>query len=326
MPLTRSDIKSAFGRAWQYLVDRWQQRGMRRFLYVAVVLLSCLFIGVAIWRNWNELTQQQWKIDYRYVIAAIVLYPVGTLPAVAVWHTLLKALGVVKPFRTNLRLFVLSLLPRHIPGLVVYVTSRTMLYQDEDVPAPFTVAAMAAESGLLSLTGFILSGAFLWGNVELLTQYPWLRACFPLAVFGLLVIVALSPAVSRWIGSMLQRWQIRAEDVDRRELVWSLLWMFTAWSGGGFLLFLLAQAIAPMDWAMLPTMIGVWGIAGAVSLSIGVGIQGMGLREVTMGALLSTVMPPLAAVVLAVAFRLVITLGEFLWVILYVLALRRKIV
>jgi hypothetical protein len=101
---------------------------------------------------------------------------------------------------------------------------------------------------------------------------------------------------------------------SQKKLIISLLWMFIAWGGGGLILFTLAQAITPINWSLIPLMIGIWGAAGAVSLTIGIGIQGMGIREVTLGALLSLIMPPITAIVVAIAFRLVLTVGEFLWV------------
>ena len=94
--------------------------------------------------------------------------------------------------------------------------------------------------------------------------------------------------------------------------------MFIAWAGGGLILFALVQAVNPLNWSLLPVMIGTWGAAGAVSLTIGIGIQGLGIREVTLGALLSLVMPTLTAIMIAVAFRLVLTIGEVIWVAFFV--------
>jgi hypothetical protein len=98
----------------------------------------------------------------------------------------------------------------------------------------------------------------------------------------------------------------------------TLLVMFIAWAGGGLILFVLAQAIYPLSWSMYPALIGAWGAAGAVSLTVGIGIQGLGIREITLSAILSLIMPPVIAIILAVVFRLVLTVGEFLWVMLFI--------
>ena len=99
--------------------------------------------------------------------------------------------------------------------------------------------------------------------------------------------------------------------------------MFIAWIGGGTLLWILVRGITSIGWELLPTMIGIWGAAGAVSLTIGIGIQGLGLREVTLGAILSTIISPLTSIVVAVAFRLVLVLGEFLWVFLFSILIKK---
>lgn len=87
--------------------------------------------------------------------------------------------------------------------------------------------------------------------------------------------------------------------------------------GGGLLLFLLVRGFIPVEWSTYPVMVGIWGMASAVGLTIGIGVSGMGLREVTLGALLSLVIPPLTAVVVAITFRLVLLVGEFMWVLLF---------
>jgi len=55
-----------------------------------------------------------------------------------------------------------------------------------------------------------------------------------------------------------------------------------------------------------------------VSLTIGIAIQGFGIREITLGALLSTIMPPLFAIVLAIAFRLLLTAGNYAWALFFI--------
>ncbi|MBU0703058.1 MAG: hypothetical protein KKC18_04255, partial [Chloroflexi bacterium] len=86
-----------------------------------------------------------------------------------------------------------------------------------------------------------------------------------------------------------------------------------AWIGGGFLLYMIANAVTPLSFAQLPNIIGSWGAAGAISMTAGLLVQGMGLREVTLAVLLSSYMPLPAAAVVSLLFRLLLTVGESIW-------------
>ncbi len=304
---------------WQKLQNLLKNRNIRRLMYALIVLASGVFIAYAVYSNWNEFKSQQWDFNYSYILLAVLLYPAGMLPTVAAWHKLLQAMGVNCSFLTDLRLYSLSTLPKHIPGFVMFVTSRSLLYQEEKVSAATSVTATGAETVLLALTGFISSiMLFLLGS-ERIGQFNAFRFIAPVAIALLIVFIFWTPALNRLLQKILARRGIQqVPQLDQRQTIFSLLWMFAAWIGGGLILFVLVQAVNPMSLSFLPVMIGTWGAAGAVSLTIGIGIQGLGIREITLGALLSLVMPTLTAIVIAVAFRLVLTLGEILWVVFFI--------
>jgi len=310
---------------WQSIKNIFQQKVVRQMLLVLTFLFSGAFITYAVISNWNALSTQHWEVDLRYVLLAIFLYPAGMIPTVAAWHKLVQALGIRESFRTNLRIYSLSSLPRHIPGFVWFVTSRTLLYQERGIPTAETIAATIAETGLLVLTGFIIAISSLVFGLDSLSGFPTIRIISVLALFFLILLVASTSKLNKILYNYLSRKNVKKiPQLNQRELVWSLIWMFVAWSGGGLLLFILSWAIIPVQWSLLPALIGMWGIAGAVSMSMGIGIQGMGIREVTLGALLTTIFPPLVAIVLTIAFRLALTIGEFLWVAILVWATRKN--
>jgi hypothetical protein len=131
---------------WQFLKNILQQKIAKQILSVLTILFSGAFIAYAVISNWNALRTQHWEIDFRYVLLAIFLYPAGMIPTVIAWHKLVQALGIQENFRTNLRIYSLSSLPRHIPGFVWFVTSRSMLYQERGVSTAITIAATVAET------------------------------------------------------------------------------------------------------------------------------------------------------------------------------------
>ena len=241
------------------------------------------------------------------------------LPTALAWHTVLRSIGVDLPFRTNLRIFSLSALPRHIPGFVWYISSRTLLYKEEDIGAARIVTASAADIILLALTGYLSTLMLFVSGIGISQEISNVRTAAYIAIPLLVLLIISVPLVNRFLPYFLKRRGVsEIPQINQVSLVITLLLMFFAWAGGGLILFVLSQAIYPLGWSMYPAMIGAWGAAGAVSLTIGIGIQGLGIREITLSAILSLIMPPLIAIIVAISFRLVLTVGELIWVSLFI--------
>lgn len=305
----------------------WAGSATRRLASLAILLLGGVFIAYVFYSNWGQLQAQRIELNYSYVALAFLMYPVGMLPTAAAWHALLRALGVPTGFRVNLRIYSLSTVPRNIPGFVWFIASRSLLYQEQDISAALVAAASVVETLFLALTGFIVAGLALLSFGGALPAYMGVIRFAPLVAAVLLVVLVAGAsalnALFQRIHPHQQIGQVVAQ-LSKRGVIIALLWMFMAWSGGGLLLFILAQAIVPLDWALLPVVIGIWGAAGAVSLSVGIGIQGMGIREMTLTALLGMLMNPIVALVLAIAFRVLLTAGEFLWALIFIWITRGK--
>lgn len=310
---------------WNNLQSAYQNPKTRRLLFLGIMLISLVFIAIALSANWSEFNSQEINFDYRYIILAVFIYPAGMLPTAISWHTILRTIGVALPFRTNLRIFSLSALPKHIPGFVWYISSRSLLYKEEGIPAKVIVTASAADIILLALTGFLSALMLLVSGIGISQEISTIRTAAIIAIPILCLLIISIPLVNRLLPYFLERRGVNEfPTIHQGKLVATLLVMFIAWAGGGLILFVLSQAIYPLSWSMYPAMIGAWGAAGAVSLTIGIGIQGLGIREITLSAILSLIMPPVIAVILTIIFRLVLTAGEFLWVMLFIWLTKKK--
>ncbi len=287
----------------------------RSRLMVGIFLLSLAFIGLTFYKSWDYLAQQHLTFDLPYLGLAVLAFGLGFFPTIAVWHNLLILLGVRLPFRTNLEIYCLSAFPRHVPGVALYVGSRSLMYQEKEIPAKPVILASALELLLLSLVGFLIAvvvfGVDSWqhpqGNIM-----QWL-------LIALVVVMGLTLVFFRLILRRL----MKGEAVDRglfrvnpRQQLITLFFMVISWMGGGLFLFFLVKTIYPIEWSALPLMIGVWSATGAMSMTLDAVTQGLGVRAITLGALLSTVIPGLIAIVVALGMQVIFTAAEFLWIVL----------
>lgn len=317
--MSLNSIVSLFKRGITLSRRALSKKGWRTAIYISVLTISGAFIAFIFYRNWAELSQQQWKFDPLYLVLAMMIFSLGELATIAAWHQLLKALGVNLPFCKNVRIYSLSAIPRHVPGLVLYFTSRSLLYEDEDVPISRTLIVTTLDIVIITLTGLIASIPMFLLSISVLREYPFILWAAIIAVIVLLSFLFFTPALDKILGLVLRKQTSEIPKLNRRSLLFNLLWMFIAWIIMGLMLFFFTRSIIIINWNLLPVMIGVWGASSAISLTIGALIQGFGIREVTMGALLSLVISPVEAVVVAIGFRLVYTLAELLWIFLFIL-------
>lgn len=311
---------------WDYIKKISRLKFVRQLLYIGIVGFSLLFIAYLIYTNWSQLKEQEWHISVIHLFLAVLLYPLGMFPTIGGWHYLLRAFNSQKPFFLNLRLYAISSLPKHIPGIVWYVTSRSLLYEEHSTRVSIVLGATALETIFLPLSGFIIASLLIPIQAKLPLQLSFIRYLIHLSIVILLLVIVWAPGGSTLIDKLLKRLKISQEGINlnRADLWKGLGWMFIAWIGGGILLWILVRGITDIDYKLLPFMVGAWGVAGAVSLTIGLGIQGLGLREVTLGALLSLKIPPIQAITAAIAFRLILTIGELLWVFLISIFVKDK--
>jgi len=114
-----------------------------------------------------------------------------------------------------------------------------------------------------------------------------------------------------------------AAQVGFRDIVvWFSLY-FVSWMNGGLILYWMVQAFyADLAPALLLPFCGFVALSGLVGICLSFIPGGLGLREVTLSALLSFYLPAPVAVGAAVAFRFLLWLGETLFALLILLTIR----
>lgn len=311
---------------WFERILRRPQRGTKEWwLRVAVTgaLLSAslFFMGYVLYRGRETLAQTLAEVDGRLLAVAFMLYPLGLVPVSWAWHLLMSRAGGCSNWRTNVRLYCLSCLPKRIPSSVWYISSRVVLYRDLGIDSAVTLTTTALETVWLVLSGlsvYLLSLPF-WKAVDQSAQMD-----APLiAVAGLCLVLSLlsplwSPLLLRAVRWLLSRVGVTvAVQLEARDVLPLLGLSALAWIGGGIVLYVLANAVTPLPLAFLPALIGAWAASGAVSLSAGLLVSGMGLREVTLTMLLGSLVPLPVAVAISLLFRVLLMLGEFVWALVF---------
>jgi uncharacterized membrane protein YbhN (UPF0104 family) len=312
-------------RVLKSVLDR-PERGTRRWwlriaISAALLAVSLFFMAYVLYSGRDTLFKTLAESDWRLLGLAFLAYPLGFAPVIWSWHLLIARIGDCSDWRTNVQLYCLSCLPRRIPTPIWHIASRVVLYRDRGVDSALTLTATALETVWLVLVGlsvYLVSLPLGLPAGESAQRVGWL-----LGVAAFCSVLALASPV--WVPPLLRgvRWLLArfgvsvSVELRTRDVLRYLVLAGVAWVGGGVVLFVLANAVTPLQLAQLPALVGAWAAAGAVSLSIGQLVSGMGLREVTLTVLLANFMPLPVAVAVSLLFRVLLMVGEFAWALFF---------
>jgi len=322
----KARLNSAWAWVWAKVKAASQNRWLKRLIVIAVLVLSFSFMGYLVYRNWQQLEayRQHWRMHYPMILLAFALYPTGLVPNVVGWHVLMKRLGGLSSFRANAQIYCYSCLPKQLPGGVWHIAGRTYLNQEQGIHTRVTLLGSSVEWVLLIASGllvYLLAGLMPSSGTD---RASGLNPGVALALLAPLLIVLCPPVFNRLVSWLLARLhRPKLPPLGLRDLLVLLGVYVIAWIMGGVVLYVLSQAIVPLSPAALPAVIGAWGGAGAIGFVAAYFLQGLGIRDVTLALLLSNLMPLSAAAVVSILFRLLITVGEIVWPLLWARLLGR---
>lgn len=267
--------------------------------------------GVTLIREWDALMAFEWLVEWRNLPLIILTHFLALGSMFAAWQGMMTSFTHYKNWRGNLRIYSLSILARRIPLPIWYVGSRLYFYKREKVSLTKIASATALEMVLITFSGLAC---------YLLLPEPSTKAWlwFPIlgAAGSIFIVAAIQPnLVVKLINYVLGVFEKESLDLTltRAELLtWSAFYLGT-WllDGTGLYFTIAALTAAPLP---LPAAIGISTISALVSILSLLLPSGLGLKELTLGALLSAFMPFSVGMVIAVTYRLLNTLIEIAWV------------
>ena len=234
------------------------------------------------------------------------LFGTATLLAALAWHAWLRALSETPALATSIYVWYASMLARYLPGGVLHIGSRLVMGQAN---------GLGVRRVMISL--FLEHGAMVGGAVLLALPLGLRVIPLPTLSVGVLVIALL--IWLRWMDTShpinrVLRWLGRKPVVYHMGLPTFLrivsLYLLVIALNGLAVFVLVIPTVGPDGWLALSTL-------GIFSLSWLVGFLsplpgGLGVREVTMGVLLTSALgvQPGDAMGIALTARLLGIVGE----------------
>ena len=265
-----------------------------KWLLFAAVLW---FVGQRGYRLWASTSVESVRIEYVWLIGAVIAYVVGWLPSVWFWQRLLKLHGYDVGFAAAARAYYCGHLGKYIPGKATVLVIRAGLLKASGVsPAAAAITATYETLGSMGV-GVAIAAALLpvllptTGDLSVpkwileARSTPWIVPTI-LAVGGavlLPVIAKLSTKVAQKLtpDSMLSDAEAASTPITSRFLLLGAIALSIGWCFHGISLGCVIRSIIPDG--LSADRFPFW--LAAVSLSTAVGFLmifapgGLGVRE-----------------------------------------------
>ena len=253
-------------------------------------------------------------LQYQWLLAAGVLYLIGTFPSCVFWQRTLESMGQRPRFRQTMRAFYAGHLAKYVPGKAMVVVVRAGLIRGPRVDTTIAATSVFVESLTMMAVGAMVAATLL----ALLYRHEQELMWSALAIAAVAGLPTLPPVFRRLVRLLQVHRAGPKIEVALSGLNWRLIlsgWAIIAveWALFGVSLWttLLAVPGIPVgldDLPLLTACVSLAMIAGFISLLPG----GIGVREAVMMQLITPAFGPVAAFVAAVLLRLVWLIAELI--------------
>lgn len=287
--------------------------------FLAVAIAAAIY---AVASNWGEVREALRALPVWLVAVEILLAFGYVYLTMASWRLVLNDVGAPVNGKVASRIFFSSQVAKYLPGGVWNFVAAAEVGRDYEISRRRSICALLVSIVISIVTGMILAIlAVTLGPDNVRENYGWLIVALPLA------LLALCPPILNRLVSFALR--VLGRDPLEATMTWrktlrAALWAIVAWCVAGLQLWLmLGQLGMP---ATVPTFLlatGGYALGWTAGFLVFFVPAGAGVREVALGAVLSTVAPAGVVVVVVLLARIFTTLADIGWGVGASLRMRR---
>jgi uncharacterized membrane protein YbhN (UPF0104 family) len=279
--------------------------GSLQALLVCVVLY---FLVRTLAVRWSQVMAFPWRFRIVPLAGSLALQLIAALFWATIWRHMVVRLGYPVRWADGVRIYLVSNLAKYVPGSIWGYMSRAYLGWGEGLTVMGVGLSVVWEVGITVVSSLLLT-------VATIPTYPGkLPDAFlqlVLAVAGLCLIGLLPPVFNRWVR-VFKRWQPAR---NYPSFQWQDFFLFLVAAfvthvlvGLGFFMFTYSFVdIDPHYWWSL---VGLWSFSATAGLLIVLAPYGLGVKEGLLTLLLRPLMPIESAVVISIASRIWVIVGE----------------
>ena len=289
---------------------------LKILLYLVWAVLFAL-LAYTVWKSRDRLLPYLAKADYSQFIPVVILYLIALLLAVLNWVVVMHAFEAGISVWMHAKIYLVSMVSRRLPGTIWYVGGRMVLYKQLGVPSIKTASASGIEFIISFVADALLAAIFIPLGLNL--SKIWLIPLGLVVVPGLLI---LRPKTLEKI--MVKLKYPLAQPVRMRQVIGWLLLRMALVLTGGLMIFFTIRIFTPLDFDLLLFVLGARALSGAAGMLTFLLPSSMGASDLTLLAMLSSIIPASLATVIALLVRIYTTLFELLFGLVFFILLNKS--
>jgi hypothetical protein len=279
-------------------------RVIKVLLYIAWALLFA-FLAYMVWQSRQQLLLYLVNANYSKFIIIIVIYLIALLLAVLNWSVIMHAFDSKISLWMHAKIYLVSMVSRRLPGTIWYVGGRMLLYKQLGVPSINTASASGIEFIISFIADALLAAIFIPLSINL--SKTWL---IPLGIVVILGLFFLRPTM---LGKIMIRLKHPlAQPVHTGQVVGWLFLRLALVLTGGLMIFFTIRIFTPIGFESLIFVLGARALSGAAGMLTYLLPSSMSASDLTLLAMLSTIIPTPLATVIALLVRIYTTLFELI--------------
>jgi uncharacterized membrane protein YbhN (UPF0104 family) len=249
-----------------------------------------------------------WRFNFWPLIGSFFVFSINLILMSLVWRSIMSYLGYNQPIKYHFKVYWISNFLKRIPGTIWYVVGRAKLYESNSIPKRLTTIASGIEFAMLILSSFSV------GLVFTMDVFVHQKKLFWIAIIVFIIaLILVNPKTIKWL---FLRAKIDAPSPDYKMLIeWFLVYLIV-WIGNGVILFLTLNTISIVDKNNLFFVIGSVAFVNLMSSSLFFAPSNLGVSEVTLSLLLSSILPSSVSVIVAILSRALLTFFDFIWALI----------
>ncbi len=291
---------------------------LKKLVALLVVLLIFFFLGKSLYHNIGELSAQKWSIKPLPLIFSFFLLIINLAISAYVWEKILRLFGTHLPFKQSFKIMSLSGLGKYLPGKIWLYLSQIYLSQKAKISKSvclFSLLLLFAAYNLAGLLVFIAS-LFLWkrfspASISLLFLAG---GSIFLAIFSPRIFNGMLKIVSRIFKNLQEKFPHSGMTFQAgfKPAVEIILILLADWLIFGVAVYFLVNSFYPINLSQTVILCGIFAISSILGILSFFVPAGLGVREGVQSYLLSLFIPVSAAILISLAMRIWMTLGELM--------------
>jgi uncharacterized membrane protein YbhN (UPF0104 family) len=282
--------------------------GWKRAIELGFYALLLAFLAIYL-RSINYTALSDVQLNWWALVVASVLALAFRYWGAFIWTTLLRSLGAhdVRLDSELLFVYAKSWLGRYIPGTAPWILGKIYFASEHGVPKSKLAVSSLLEAALQIIAQLLFALSILAFDARMEVVPAGLRTTFIIAIVALAVAL-IPPVFNRllsWVFRIVRKRALPPEHWASWKTVSQGFVLYAIGSVvGGLSLFFIALTVYPeLPYSEVLFVMGVSTLAGAASMLAVFAPGGIGVREGIQILLLSLIMPPEVALVVAVATR-----------------------